>query len=86
MLPSVLGFTTPGVLHEYGRVYVICFSLFLQVQHIFLVKCISRICVMYKEMFVFRFFPHWVFSKELLRLPDPRLRISRLALIPVLVL
>ena len=86
VLPSVLGFTTPGVLHEYGRVYVVCFSLLLQVQHIFLVKCISHTCVMYEEMFVFRFFPHWVFSEELLRSAAPRLRISRLALIPVLVL
>ena len=31
-------------------------SLFLQVQHIFVVKCISRTSILHKEMFVFRFF------------------------------
>ena len=34
VLPPVLGFTTLGVLHKYGRVYVTCFLVFLQLQHI----------------------------------------------------
>ena len=85
VLPPVLGFTTLGVLHENGRVHN--YNLFLlEVQHIFLVKCINRTCVMYEEMFLLRFFPHWVFSEKLLRLATPRLRISCLALIPALVL
>ena len=58
VLPPVIGFATLGVLHEYGRVYNynLFLSLFLQVQHIFLVNCISHTCVMIKEMFIFRFF------------------------------
>ena len=70
VLPPVLGFTTLGVLHEYGRVYVTCFLVFFYRYNIFLVKCISCTSVMYEEMFVFRFSPHWVFSEELLRLAD----------------
>ena len=56
VLPPVLGFTTLGVLHEYGRVYVTCFLVFFYRYNIFLVKCISHTSVMYEEMFVFRFF------------------------------
>ena len=87
VLPPVLGFTTLGVLHEYGRVYITCFLVFFYRYNIriFLVKCISRTRIMFEEMFVFRFFPHWVFSEELLRSATPRLRISCLALIPALV-
>ena len=86
VLSLVLGFTTLGVLHEYGGVCNLFLCIFLQVQHAFLVKCISRTCVMYEEMFVFRFFPSWVLSEDLLRLAASSFRISRLALIPVLVL
>ena len=86
VLPPVLGFTTLGVLHEHGRVYVTCFLAFFYRYNIFLVKYIGCTSVMYDEMFVLRFFPHWVFSEELLRLADHRLRISCLALIPALVL
>ena len=66
--PSFLGFTTLGVLHEYGRVYITCFLVFFYTYNIyvFLVKCISRTCIMYEEMFVFRFFPHWVFLRNCL--------------------
>ena len=85
VLPPVLGFTTLGVLHKYGRVYVTCFLVFFYRYNIFLVKYINCTSVMYEEMFVFRFSPHWVFSEELLRLADPRLRISCLALISALV-
>ena len=72
MFYPVLGFTTLGVLHEYGRVYVTCFLVFFYRYNIFLVKCISRTSVMYEEMFVFRFFSSLSFSEELLRLADPR--------------
>ena len=50
--------TILGVLHKYARVYNYYFflSLFLQAQHIFSVKCIGRICVMFERMFVFRLF------------------------------
>ena len=74
VLPPVLGFTTLGVLYEYGRVYNynLFLSLFLQVQHILLVKCISHTCAMFEEMFISRFFPHCVFSEELLKSATPR--------------
>ena len=87
VLPPVLRFATPGVQHEYGRVYNynLFLSLFYRYNIIFLVKCISRTCVIIEEMFLFRFFPHWVCSEELLRLATPRLRISCLALTPALV-
>ena len=45
-------------------------SLFLQVQHIFVVKCISHTSILYEEMFVFRFF-----SEKRLRSAIPRLKI-----------
>ena len=85
VLPPVLGFTTLGALHKYGRVHVTCFLIFFYCYNIFLVKCISCTSVTYEEMLVFRFFPHWVFSEEQIRLADPRLRKSCLALIPALV-
>ena len=50
-------------------------SLFLQVQYIFAVKCISRTSILYETMFVFRFF-----SEKRLRSTTPILKISRLAL------
>ena len=42
--------------------------------------CISRTSILHKEMFAFRFFPHWFFSDKLLRLATTRLRISRLVM------
>ena len=74
-----------GILHEYGRVYVTCFLVFFYMYNIFLVKCISCTSVTYEEMFVSRFFSSLGFSEELLRVVDPRLMISCLALIPALV-
>ena len=50
-------------------------SLFLQVQHVFVVKCISCTSILYEEMFAFRFF-----SEKRLRSATPRLKISHLAL------
>ena len=66
--PCFLGFTTLRVLHEYGRVYITCFLAFFYTYNIyvFLVKCISHTCIMYEEMFVSRFFPHWVFLRNYL--------------------
>ena len=40
-----------------------------------MVKCITRTSILYKKMFVFRFF-----SEKLFRSTTPRLKISRLAL------
>ena len=54
----------------------VCYCLFLQAQHIFVVKCISGTSILYGEMFVFR-----LFSEKRLRSTTPRLKISRLALI-----
>ena len=56
-------------------------SLFLQVQQIFLAKCISHTSILYEEMFVFRSISSLGFEK-LLRSATPRLRISCLVLIP----
>ena len=74
VLPSVLGSTTLGVLYKYGKVYVTCF-LFFSTGMLFLVRCIGRTFVMYKEMFVFQFFPYWLvlrncLDQQLLRLRD----------------